>query len=70
VKKMGKDVPVKGLGSPYGWEPWRLPHFLDNPLTDGGEVASLEYVNKIRDFLFTIYLGQLKGKFAAEMYLL
>jgi hypothetical protein len=28
-------------GGPYGCEASRLTHFLDNPLTDGGEVVSL-----------------------------
>jgi hypothetical protein len=35
----GKAIPVTGHGGPWGCETSRLPHFLDNPLTDGGEVS-------------------------------
>jgi hypothetical protein len=34
-------MPVLGRGGPWGFETSRLPHFLDNRLTDGGEVVSL-----------------------------
>jgi hypothetical protein len=37
----GKTIPVTGRGGPQGFETSRLPHFLDNRLTDGGEVISL-----------------------------
>jgi hypothetical protein len=37
---VGKAVPVTGRGGPYGCETSRLPYFLDNRLTDGGEVVS------------------------------
>jgi hypothetical protein len=40
-KKKGKIIPVTGLGGPWGGERSRLPHFLDNWLTDGGKVVSL-----------------------------
>jgi hypothetical protein len=33
----GKAIPVTGRGGPYGCETSRLPHFLDNRLTDGGD---------------------------------
>jgi hypothetical protein len=36
-----KAIPVTGPWGPYGYETSRLPHFLDNRLTDGGEVVSL-----------------------------
>jgi hypothetical protein len=36
----GKAIPVTGREGPYGCETSRLPHFLDNRLTDGGEVVS------------------------------
>jgi hypothetical protein len=36
-----KVIPVMGCGGPKGCETLRLPHFLDNRLTDGGEVVSL-----------------------------
>jgi hypothetical protein len=32
---------VLGHGGPYGYQTSRLQHFLDNRLTDGGEVVSL-----------------------------
>jgi hypothetical protein len=41
VKKKSKTIPVTGLGDPLVCETSRLPHFLDNRLTDGGEVVSL-----------------------------
>jgi hypothetical protein len=34
-----KAIPVTGRGGPYGCETSRLPHFLDNRITDGGEVS-------------------------------
>jgi hypothetical protein len=37
----GKAIPATGHGGPQGCETSRLPHFLDNRLTDGGEVFSL-----------------------------
>jgi hypothetical protein len=40
VKGKGKAIPVAGHEGPYGCETSRLPHFLDNGLTDGGEVVS------------------------------
>jgi hypothetical protein len=39
--KKCKAIPVTGRGGPQGCETSRLPHFLDNWLTDGGEVVSL-----------------------------
>jgi hypothetical protein len=38
--KKGKAIPVTGREGPQGCETSRLPHFLDNRLTDGGEVVS------------------------------
>jgi hypothetical protein len=38
VKKYG--IPVTGLGGLEGRETLRIPHFLDNRLTDGGKVVS------------------------------
>jgi hypothetical protein len=35
-----KAIPVTGHGSPQGSETSRLPHFLDNRLTDDREVVS------------------------------
>jgi hypothetical protein len=37
----GKAIPVTGREGPEGCETSRLPHFLGNRLTDGGEVVSL-----------------------------
>jgi hypothetical protein len=33
-----KSIPIRGRGGPLVCETSRLPHFLDNRLTDGGEV--------------------------------
>jgi hypothetical protein len=38
--KKSKAIPVTGPGGLEGCETSRLPHFLDNRLTDGGEVYS------------------------------
>jgi hypothetical protein len=37
-----QPIPVSGHGDPYFCETSSLPHFLDNWLTDGGEVFSLK----------------------------
>jgi hypothetical protein len=37
----GKAIPVTGREGPQRCETSRLPHFLDNRLTDGGKVVSL-----------------------------
>jgi hypothetical protein len=37
----GKTIPVTSCEGPQGYETSRLSHFLDNRLTDGGEVVSL-----------------------------
>jgi hypothetical protein len=39
----GKTFPVTGRGDPLGCETSRLSHFLDNRLTDGGEVVGLTH---------------------------
>jgi hypothetical protein len=39
----GKTLPVTGRGGQYGCETSKLPHFLDNQLTDGGEIVSLKH---------------------------
>jgi hypothetical protein len=41
VKVKRKAVPVTGRGGPQSCEASRIPHFLDNRLTDDGEVVSL-----------------------------
>jgi hypothetical protein len=38
-----KAIPVTGRDGPYGCETSRLPYFLENRLTDGGEVVSLTH---------------------------
>jgi hypothetical protein len=60
--KKGKVFPVTGRGGPQGCETSRLPHFLNNRLTDGGEIISFtlypsgreqgvsEFTNEIRPF--------------------
>jgi hypothetical protein len=40
-KKKCKAIPVTGRGGPIGCEMLRIPHCLDNRLTDGGKVVSL-----------------------------
>jgi hypothetical protein len=35
----GVDIPVTGHEGPLGCETSRIPHFLDNRLTDGDEVV-------------------------------
>jgi hypothetical protein len=40
VKKKCKAIPVAGREGPSGYDTSRFPHFLDNRLTDGGEVVS------------------------------
>jgi hypothetical protein len=46
-KKNGTDIPVTCSGGPLGCETSRLPHFLNNGLTDGGEVVeNLRYHGK------------------------
>jgi hypothetical protein len=40
-RKKGKSIPVKGRGGPEVYETSRLPHFVDNRLSDDGEVISL-----------------------------
>jgi hypothetical protein len=37
----GKAIPVTGHRGPQGCETSRLPHFLDDLLTHGGEVVSI-----------------------------
>jgi hypothetical protein len=39
----GKVILVTGCGGPQGCETSRLPYFLDNRLTDGGEVVTALY---------------------------
>jgi hypothetical protein len=40
-RERGKAIPVTRRGGPQGCETSRLPHFLDNGVTDGGEFTSL-----------------------------
>jgi hypothetical protein len=37
--KKDKAISITGRGGPYGCETSRLPNFLDNRPTDGGEVV-------------------------------
>jgi hypothetical protein len=39
--RMLKSIPATGCGGHKGCETSRLPYFLENCLTDGGEVVSL-----------------------------
>jgi hypothetical protein len=38
--KKSKAIPVTGLEGLYSCEMLRIPHYLDNRLTDGGKVVS------------------------------
>jgi hypothetical protein len=42
VLKKKKSYPCIRPWSPYGWDTSRIPHFLDNRLTNGGEVVNLK----------------------------
>jgi hypothetical protein len=39
----GKAIPVTGREGPYGCKTLKVPHFLDNRLTDGRKVVSLTH---------------------------
>jgi hypothetical protein len=59
--KKGKAILVSGRGGPYGCETSRLTHYLDNRLTDGGEVVSIKvfkiiFVTKLHCLCFAILL--------------
>jgi hypothetical protein len=41
VQNKGKAISVRGCRRPQSCEPLRLPHFIDDRLTDGGKVVSL-----------------------------
>jgi hypothetical protein len=43
IKVKGKAIPVTSYGGPCGCETLRLAHFLDDQLTDGGEVVSFTH---------------------------
>jgi hypothetical protein len=54
-----KVIPVTGHGGPLGCEMLRFPHFLDNRLTDGGEVVSITRrpsFSPQKDFWYSILL--------------
>jgi hypothetical protein len=40
IKIKGKAIPVTGCGGLWGCDMLRIPHCLDNRLTDGGKVVS------------------------------
>jgi hypothetical protein len=40
IIRKGKAILVTGREGPYDCETWKIPRFLDNRLTDGGEVVS------------------------------
>jgi hypothetical protein len=66
-----KIILITGRGVPFGSGMSRLPHFLSNRFTDGGEVASLKHrraltSSKIPGTRFYYGLSQLKGYSAPE----
>jgi hypothetical protein len=42
----GKAIPVRGCEGPYSCETSRLPHFVDNRLTDGGKVELVSLMRR------------------------
>jgi hypothetical protein len=40
-EEKSKTIPVTGRGGLYGCEMLRIPHSLDNRLTDGGKIVCL-----------------------------
>jgi hypothetical protein len=46
-KKKGKAIPVTGLEGPWGCETSRLPHFLDDRLTDGARLSASRAVRPL-----------------------
>jgi hypothetical protein len=65
-----KAIPVTGCEGPWGCERSRLPRFLDNRLTDGGEFVSLMHQlpftpRKIHDTHFCLRLSRPQGHSAA-----
>jgi hypothetical protein len=38
--QVSKAIPVTGCGGPLGYKMLRIPHCLENRLTDGGKVVS------------------------------
>jgi hypothetical protein len=57
------DIPVIGREGPQGWETSRLPHFLDNRFTDGGEVELISVEHRVdsRAIVWLEGLRQLKN---------
>jgi hypothetical protein len=58
--KKGKTIPVTGREGPWGCEMSRLPHFLENRVTDDGEIVSLTrrpHFTPQEDFWYSILLG-------------
>jgi hypothetical protein len=45
---------MRGHGGPYGHEMLRLPHFLDNRFTDGGQPYMLTTIYPLGKYLVLI----------------
>jgi hypothetical protein len=66
-EQKGKAIPLTGRGGPQGCETSRFPYFLDNRLTDGGEVVSLTrrpsalYPQEDSWYLFLLVAVRLEG---------
>jgi hypothetical protein len=65
ASRKGKAIPITGHGDPYGCETSRIPHFLDNRLTDGDEVGHPLPPTQIPCTNFCVRLSQLQGHSAA-----
>jgi hypothetical protein len=71
VKKIDEAVPLTGHAGPKGCETSRLPYFLHNRLTEGGEVVSFARrppftPRNIPDTHFCYRMSRLQGHSAAR----
>jgi hypothetical protein len=61
-----KAIPVKGLGGLLGYEMLRIPHCLDNRLTDGGKVVSPMHHFYVSGTHFCLRLSKPQGLVCPE----
>jgi hypothetical protein len=53
----GKAIPVTGRGGPLGCETSRLPHFLYNRFTHGGELSALRAGSPLLPGIFLVLIS-------------